>query len=92
MLINRQPAVEPTAGRCPMITCEQEQKHAHFQMACGSKGTSMSNQDNRVLVRKGARELSAEEATYVTGAASLATATKCSITAAGKQDGDPHEC
>jgi hypothetical protein len=52
----------------------------------------MSNYDNRVLVRKGARYLSAEEATYVTGAASLATTTKCSITVNGKHDGDPGEC
>ncbi len=52
----------------------------------------MSNQDNRVLVRKGARELSAEEATYVVGAASVMTTTKCSITVGGKHDGDPGEC
>jgi hypothetical protein len=56
------------------------------------ESTYMSNQDNRVLVRKGARYLNEEEAKYVTGAASLGTTTKCSVTVDGKIDGDLHEC
>ncbi len=51
----------------------------------------MSNHDDRVLVRKGARQLSEEEARNVTGGA-VGTATLCSIGANGKIDGDLHEC
>ena len=48
------------------------------------------NDQNRVLVRKGARDLTGDEVKKVCGG--LATATKCSVTAAGKIDGDLHEC
>lgn len=46
--------------------------------------------ENRVLARKGARDLTGEEVEKVCGG--LRTATKCSVTAAGKIDGDLHEC
>jgi hypothetical protein len=52
----------------------------------------MSNQNNRVLVRKGARQLSEEEARNVSGGAVAGTLTLCSIGANGKIDGDLHEC
>ena len=48
------------------------------------------NDQNRVLVRRGARDLTGEEVEQVCGG--LKTATKCSVTAAGKIDGDLHEC
>ena len=48
------------------------------------------NSENRVLMRKGARELSGEEVDQVCGG--LRTATKCTLTAAGALDGDLHEC
>jgi len=48
------------------------------------------NDQNRVLARKGARELSAEEAEKVAGG--LRTATLCSCCINGKIDGDPGEC
>ena len=48
------------------------------------------NDQNRVLVRKGARALSGEEVEQVCGG--LRTATKCTLTAAGALDGDLHEC
>lgn len=50
----------------------------------------MSNQNDRVLMRKGARQLSEEEASKVNGG--LGTLTLCSIGANGKIDGDLHEC
>jgi len=50
----------------------------------------MSNHDNRVLSRLGARLLSEDEVRVVSGA--LVTLTKCSITVGGRIDGDPHEC
>ena len=48
------------------------------------------NDQNRVLVRKGARELTGEEVEQVSGG--LRTATKCTLTAAAAFDGDLHEC
>jgi len=52
--------------------------------------TSMNDQ-NRVLARKGARDLSGEEVEEVCGG--LRTATKCTLTIAGSLDGDLHsEC
>ena len=48
------------------------------------------NDQNRVLVRRGARDLTGEEVQQVCGG--LRTATKCTVTAAGNLDGDPHEC
>jgi hypothetical protein len=53
------------------------------------KEKSMNDQ-NRVLVRKGARELTGEEVEQVSGG--LRTATKCTLTAAAAFDGDLHEC
>jgi hypothetical protein len=48
------------------------------------------NDKNRVLVRRGARDLTEKEVEQVCGG--LRTATKCSVTAAGAIDGDLHEC
>jgi hypothetical protein len=48
------------------------------------------NDQNRVLARKGARDLTEKEIEQVCGG--LRTATKCSVTAAGAIDGDLHEC
>lgn len=48
------------------------------------------NDQNRVLVRRGAHDLTGEEVEQVCGG--LRTATKCSVTAAGHIDGDLHEC
>jgi hypothetical protein len=49
------------------------------------KGENMNDQ-NKVLVRSGARALSGEEVEQVSGG--LRTATKCTLTAAGTLDGD----
>jgi len=48
------------------------------------------NDQNRVLARRGARDLDEHEIDQVCGG--LRTATKCSLTAAGALDGDLHEC
>jgi hypothetical protein len=48
------------------------------------------NDHNRVLVRRGARDLTEKEVEQVCGG--LRTATKCSVTASGAIDGDLHEC
>jgi hypothetical protein len=48
------------------------------------------NDKNRVLVRRGARDMTEQEVEKVCGG--LRTATKCSVTAAGAIDGDLHEC
>lgn len=46
---------------------------------------------NRVLARRGARDLDEDEMMQVAGG--LRTATKCSVTPAGALDGDAHsEC
>ena len=46
---------------------------------------------NRVLARRGARDLDEQEMMQVAGG--LRTATKCSVTPAGATDGDLHsEC
>lgn len=50
----------------------------------------IKKEDTRVLMRKGARDLTLEEVQVVRGA--LGTTTKCSITVDGKIDGDLHEC
>jgi hypothetical protein len=48
--------------------------------------------DNRVLARQGARELTEEETSSVAGAARM-TATKCTFDpATGFKDGDTGEC
>lgn len=47
-------------------------------------------QDNRVLSRKNARELTVEETIKVTGA--LHTGSRCTITAGGKLDGPFADC
>lgn len=47
-------------------------------------------QDNRVLSRKNARELTAEETGHVSGG--LATGAPCSIGINGKLDGPPLDC
>jgi len=44
------------------------------------------NDQNRVLARKGARDLNAEEMEHVGGG--LRTATFCSINSKGQRDGD----
>jgi hypothetical protein len=54
------------------------------------KGEKSMNDQNRVLVRRGARDLTEKEVEQVCGG--LRTATKCSVTAAGAIDGDLHEC
>jgi len=50
------------------------------------------NDQSRVLIRQGARELNEKEVEQVCGG--LRTVTKCSLTAAGALDGDVHlgEC
>ncbi|HEY2361390.1 MAG TPA: hypothetical protein VGK36_09765 [Candidatus Angelobacter sp.] len=49
------------------------------------------NDQNRVLLRRGARDLNEHEVAMVAGG--LRTATKCSVTPAGATDGDLHsEC
>jgi len=48
------------------------------------------NEQSRVLIRQGARELNEQEVKQVCGG--LRTATKCTVTAAGAIDGDLHEC
>jgi len=51
----------------------------------------MSNhENNRVLVRSGARELSRQEVGQVSGG--LHTTTKCSFIPPNFKDGDPGEC
>ncbi len=47
------------------------------------------NDQNRVLARKGARDLTEKEVEQVCGG--LRTATKCSVTAAGSIDGNLHD-
>ena len=54
------------------------------------KGETTMSDQNRVLARRGARDLTGEEVEQVCGG--LRTATKCSVTAAGAIDGDLHEC
>jgi hypothetical protein len=49
------------------------------------KGENMNDQ-NRVLIRRGARDLNAEEMERVSGG--LRTATFCSINSLGQRDGD----
>jgi len=48
------------------------------------------NDQNRVLLRKGARELNEQEAAQVGGG--LRTLTVCSCCINGKADGDINEC
>ena len=49
------------------------------------------NDQNRVLARRGARDLDEHEVMQVAGG--LRTATKCTLTIAGATDGDTHsEC
>jgi len=48
----------------------------------------MSNQDNRVLGRIGARELTTEEVEYVTGAGRVQTNFCTALHTAGRFDGD----
>jgi hypothetical protein len=50
------------------------------------KGENIMNDQNRVLIRKGARDLSTEEMERVGGG--LFTATFCSINSKGQTDGD----
>jgi hypothetical protein len=50
------------------------------------------NQDNRVLGRKGARELTPEEAAVAVGGAGIRTLTLCTAPGAGFVDGDAGEC
>ena len=47
-------------------------------------------QDNRVLSRNNARELTVKETTQVPGG--LRTGAPCSVTADGKLDGPPADC
>ena len=48
------------------------------------------NDQNRVLIRRGARELTEQEAQQVNGG--LRTLTVCSCCINGKPDGDINEC
>jgi len=48
------------------------------------------NDQDRVLIRRGARDMTEQEVEQVAGG--LRTATKCTLTAAGALDGDLHEC
>lgn len=51
------------------------------------------NQENRVLNRKGARQLTQEEIRVVLGTGGIHTATVCSFNPITKEvDGDPGEC
>lgn len=56
----------------------------------------MSDDMKRVLGRRGARELTAEEASFIAAGAcpnpKMCTLTLCSITANGTVDGDVNEC
>lgn len=53
----------------------------------------MSNQENRVLNRRGARQLTPEEVRIVTGTSGTGTETLCSFNPITKMvDGDLHEC
>lgn len=53
----------------------------------------MSNQKNRVLCRKGARQLTPEEVRIVSGTSGIHTETLCSFNPTTKMvDGDIHEC
>ncbi len=49
-------------------------------------------EDNRVLGRKGARELTPAEAERVIGALAIQTLTLCTVPLTGYFDGDPGEC
>jgi hypothetical protein len=49
------------------------------------------DQNHRVLSRVGARELTEEEAGFVTGGLTVHTETLCSVFN-GRLDGDPGEC
>jgi hypothetical protein len=51
-----------------------------------AKGEKSMNNQNRVLVRRGARDMTEQEVEKVCGG--LRTATKCSVTPAGAIDGD----
>lgn len=48
--------------------------------------------ENRVLGFKGARNLTPEEAVYVTGGVRIHTETACTLPFNGYFDGDPGEC
>ena len=53
----------------------------------------MTNQEHRVLCRKGARQLTSEEVRIVSGTSGTGTETLCSFNPATKMvDGDIHEC
>ena len=53
----------------------------------------MSNHENRVLCRKGARQLTPEEVRVVTGASGIGTETVCSFNPyTNAVDGDVNEC
>lgn len=48
--------------------------------------------ENRVLGRKGARDLTPEETAVVTGGIRITTQTVCTVPFVGQLDGDPGEC
>ena len=50
------------------------------------------NQNNRVLGRQGARDLTPAEAEVVTGGLRFHTLTVCTVPFASGLDGDPGEC
>jgi hypothetical protein len=50
------------------------------------------NQDNRVLGRKGARDLNPAESEMVRGGLTFHTLTLCTAPFSGYFDGDPGEC
>ena len=50
------------------------------------------NQDNRVLARMQARDLTEKEIQVVTGGSVPHTETACTLQAAALADGDPGEC
>ena len=52
----------------------------------------MTNQENRVLCRKGARQLTPEEVRRVCGASGIGTETLCSFIPPNAVDGDINEC
>lgn len=66
------------------------EEHGPAQRAHDERRNTMKDQ-NRVLARRGARDLDEDEMMQVAGG--LRTATKCSVTPAGALDGDAHsEC
>jgi hypothetical protein len=80
----------------PMVFAEGRQANSFEELGpikdpeIATKGELDMNNQNRVLLRKGARELNEQEAAQVGGG--LRTLTVCSCCIGGKADGDINEC